>query len=376
MLERDKKIPIEELIDKLKNITFHPKLGSIADKNQRTKQLIPVIVKTLKNSSNQFLLDEGCDSVWFGRQVDELKMDMATETVREFSSLQKFINHELIEKQFITNDSLAYTIVEIADNLDSLVALWSVGEKPTGSGDPFALRRYAHAVIFDLTQTQPFENIFLPLKNIIKEALDILSAKDSNDNSLQGKSQNLMLEQIVSFILERLRISFKDEVPLPQDYIEAVLAREEAQECNINLLYLHATDLAEEISNKNPLAEIFYRLHPILHAAASDFPSFSLPPSPDRLETTEERNLHARTQSLADGAWQNLTFQAKLQTLGNLKDAIDPFFERVLVMHKDEKIRLNRLRLLYSIYKRFLELADFTKIHHKDKQEKHSPKQP
>ena len=375
MLQRDKKTPPQELIDRLKNITFHPNLGTIADKNQRTKQLIPIILEALKNNNDRFSLDKRCDSVWFERQVDELKLDLATETVREFPSLHKVIGRELIGSEIEPKILPAHAIVDIADNIDSLVALWGAGEKPTGSGDPFALRRQALAVIFPLAISRPLGNIHLPLEGIIKEALGALFFKDPTDNTLFTIVKDSRLMEIVSFMLERLRVFLKDHEQFPHDCIEAVLTHKEAQECNIYLLYHRTFYLAAEKRSGRPLAEIFHRLHAILRAAPYDLSSLSSPPSPNLFSTTEEKNLYARTQSLADKAWQNLTFREKLQKLGSLKDAIDPFFEHVLVMHKDERIRQNRLSLLYSIYERFWELADFTEIHHKDKQQKHTQQQ-
>ena len=361
MLERDKQTPIKEFIDKLHNITFHPKLGTIADKNQRTKQLIPIIIKELKNNNNHFFLGKEYNCAWFEQQVDRLKMDLATETVREFPSLHKLIGKELTEGMISTANLLTETIIEIADNIDTLVSLWSVGEKPTGSGDPFALRRYALFIIFILNKEYIIKNSSLSLKNIIKGMLNILSVKNIE--------KELMLMDIVNFMLERFPDFIRFHGLVLPDCIEAMLAHDDAQECNINLLCRHTIALAEETNNHNPLAEIFYRLHAILRSSLSD--DLSTPPSPDLFSEAEEKNLHARTQQpLADDAWQNLTFQEKLKTLGSLKDVVDPFFDHVLVMHDDEKIRENRLRLLYSIYRRFLELADFTKIHHKDKQQK------
>ncbi len=374
MWERDKKTPIEEFINKLQNIIFHPKLKTIADKNQRTKRLIPVIVETLKNNNDDPALDSEYDPALFERQVDELNFGLATETVREFPSLQKSISRELIDNKFKSSASISRAIVgianaadiaDIADNIDTLVSLWSVGEKPTGSGDPFALRRYALGTIFAL------KNISLPLKGVFESTLEILSTQHVDDSPFYGESRELLLKEIVSFILERLRVFIKDHEQLPHDCIEAVLTHDNAQECNIHQIYYHTIKLAKEIDNNNPLAEIFYRLHAILRPYSDDFSSFTSPPSPDLFSATEERNLHARThQLLAESAWQNLTFTQKLQTLGSLKDAVDPFFDHVLVIDKHENIRQNRLRLLYSIYRRFLELADFTKIHHKDKQQK------
>ena len=381
MWERDKKIPVKKFIGKLSNITFHPKLGTIADKNERTKKLIPVIFKTLENNNCNYSTKKEYDAAGSEEQVDELKFDLSTETVREFPSLHKLIGKELTVKNFDPHLFQEHGIIEIADNIDTLVSLWSAGEKPTGSGDPFALRRYALTVISHLGRKYCFRHASLPLKNIFKDALGMLSIKNLDDSSLPKYSWNLMLEEIISFMLERLRVYFKDHEQLPHDCIEAVLAHGDAQECNINMLYLNAINIAKEIKSNNPLSEIFTRLHAILRPYSDDFSPLSSSHSPDLFTTVEEKNLHARTQSLADEAWQKLTFQAKLQTLGSLKDVVDSFFDNVLVMHKNANIRQNRLRLLYSIYKRFWELADFTKIHHKDKQlktkqEKNKQQQP
>ena len=370
MWERDKQTPIKELIDKLQNITFHPKLGTIANKNRRTKKLFPVIFETIRINNGEFHFDKGCTSAWFEKQIDMLKFDLATETAREFPSLQKFIGQELRADTFYPDVFFTHAIVELADNIDTLASLWSVGEKPTGSGDPFALRRYALVVINDFVKNFRFKDISIPLKNIIKSVLNTFPEKHW-DNCSSFYPQEAVSIEIVDFMLERLRVFIKDREQLPHDCIEAVLTHDNAQECNIHQIYYHTIELAKEIDNNNPLAEIFYRLHAILRPYSDDLSSFTSPPSPDLFSAAEEKNLHARIQQpLAESTWQKLTFQEKLQTLGSLKDVIDPFFDHVLVIDKHENIRQNRLRLLYSIYKRFLELADFTKIHHKDKQQK------
>ena len=461
MLERDIEKPIDKHIENLQHIIFHPRLGTIADKNERASKLIPIIFKELKTYNKKFDIEE-YDSAWWEKRVNSLKLDLATETVKEFPSLHKSIGNYLLDINDPTLKILidAYTIIiDIADNIDSLVSLWSVEAKPTGSGDPFALRRYAldvisclarkdvleemallveeKALLLEETSLPPEEisillgktpppleemsllaeetspppeeisipldemfrpleeislslkGISLPLRNIFEYALDILFVKDTDKNFFAEKPKSLILDELIEFMLERLRIFIKDREQLPHDYIEAVLAHEAAKKCkkcNIYLLYNHAKALSQErdynnlLNNSlnNPLAEIFTRLHAIMRSSPYDIKTLSSSPDPTLFKTTEEKNLHARIQHARiqpNNTWQKLDFQEKLQVLGKLKDAIDPFFNDVLVMHREKNIRLNRLRLLDSIYRRFLELADFTKIHHKDKQKKQSQKQ-
>ena len=177
MLERDMKIPNAEHIKRLEHITFHPKLGSIADKNARVKKLLPIIINELKKHKGNLGIAEHYDYTKFAEKVDENTMSLATETVREFPKLQPIINITLQVKddeyeEYEKNYEVYYArITRIANAIDSLVSLWLAGERATGSGDPFFLRRYALEIINCIIDNKRPENsYYLPLSVIFTEA--------------------------------------------------------------------------------------------------------------------------------------------------------------------------------------------------------------
>lgn len=406
MLERDKRIPIAEHIKKLEEITFHPKLGSIADKNSRVKKLIPIIISELEKHNDNFSISKDCNQAWFAKEVDQQKMGLATETVREFPKLQEIISEGLKPRNIFDVFIIpSINITELADAVDSLITLWFVGERASGSSDPFALRRYATTIINNLIKPRAVGKIdngnnnescvkessgyYLPLSIIFDEILNITIDQGIHLNTnTNDVSRYYLAPEPIPFITTRIyqwmRYNYED---VRVDCIEAILIKPlNIEDCNILKMIERIKTLSGEMDKNNNLAEIYNRLQAILssdleegepflldaesyqegklvdHIEAKDLPNEKL------FEKPEEKALFAFAKDIImEGkAWDELSYQKKLESLANLKSLLDAFFDKVMVNVEDKKIRHNRVILLYRIFRRFGELANFSKIHHKD----------
>lgn len=382
MFERDNKIPISEHIKKLEHITFHPKLGSIAAKNSRVKKLVSITIEELKKHNSKLCIRKERDHIWFSKLVDIKKSDLATETIREFPNLQgkimgkkKLENFDgpyaLDEDLNFLSDTVENRVSRLADNVDSLVSLWLVGERATGSGDPFFLRRYAFDILNDIMFSySPEDNYSLPLRSIFAEAVQIV-----------GEQKNLETQNdfinIILFMLERMRQWVSDKYKdIRADCIEAIIydygvGNQTDKDCNILKILNYIKILNGEMNKNNHLSEIFYRLQAILPVSKNMYLKYQAPDE-SLFEKPEEKALFACSKDIImeSDTWRALSFKQKLESLASLKDVLDTFFDKVMVNAEDEAVRENRLNLLYGIYRRFGELANFRKIHHKDTQQK------
>ncbi len=390
MLERDKKIPNSEHIKRLEHITFHPKLGSIADKNSRVKKLMPIIFDEIQKHNNNINISKKYNSAFAEKEVDKNTMSLATETVREFPKLQSIINNSLEPQEHYDDDESYHArITNLADTIDSLVSLWLAGERASGSGDPFFLRRYAFSVINIVTFNNNLKySYYLPLSIIFAEAKkNIYNQAASISENIDELSGLDNPPEPIRFMLTRLhQWLIHNHKKIRVDCIEAILTEVSIVEnCNILEMLERIKILNGEMDKNNHLAEIFRRLQAML---SSDLklgflvldPNAEVKklPEPELFEKPEEKALFAVAEDIIveGSAWSQLSYQQKLESLAELKSPLDAFFDKVMVNVEDKKIRDNRVILLYRIFRRFGELANFDKIHHKDLVQKSRQKSP
>ena len=320
-------------IEGLKEIVFMDGLGSLYDKVKREEEIGEYLAKNYN-----------IDSKKVKKAINLAKADLLTEMVYEFTELQGIMGYYYALKEGVEEDiAIAIkeqysdkvsnnisAIVNITRNLDNILSLFSIGKKPKGNKDPFALRRSANHIIK------------IALKNNIP--LDI--EKITNDLS---KKYKINPKEIKEFIFERL-YKFYNVNP---SVIRAVLNTGETNLLNIDKKIKLLNQIVES-SDYKELTKTFKRVANIV----KDFDLNSINIDETLFEKEEEKVLYNELKKVKEIK----DLEKKLDFLISLKPLIDKFFDNVMVNVEDEKIKHNRKSLIASIYKEFLDIADIKEI--------------
>lgn len=350
---QDKKKPLKDYLSQLQHIVYHNKLGTQSERSERVKMIASLIVKNLNQSK---LLD----AVLLASDLS--KADLSTNMVGEFPELQGImgryyaLNEKISEevafaiedhyKPRFSGDTLPRNsvgdIVAIADKIETLIGLFSIGEKPTGDKDPFALRRQVIGIIRILTE----KNIGLNLNTTISDSIKATKLAESKD--------------LNSFIYDRISNFFKDQGYAALD-IEAVLAIDSGLISEIPKR-LNAIKEFSQLPESKDLASANKRVGNILKKA--DFKS-ALKIDPALLKDIAEVNLY-KTLDLVDAEARKEylanNYSSSLKLLCKLKNPIDQFFNDVMVNVEDESLKMNRLALLEKLYSAMNLVADLSKL--------------
>lgn len=355
--EEDKKIALADRVDKLKTIVFQEGLGTLYDKTQRINKLAVLIAERL-GADQAMVLDTS-------RAAVLAKADLVTAMVNEFTELQGIMGREYAllsgEKPSVATavyehylprfagdalpESLAGRAISIADKIDNIVATFSRGLIPTGSQDPYALRRQALGIVNTIIAAQ----YNLSLTEIVAEAAKLLGISDSDSDKL--------LNEIYEFFRLRIKNVLSDE-EIRYDVIDAVMA------AGIDDLYdtvLRARAVTGVIGSDHirKAIQAFTRAGNLAKNASSSTIN------PDLLSQEAERALYQEYINTKQAVSEFLDikdYSAVLKALSELAEPIDKFFDAVMVMDKDEAIRNNRLALLKSITQTALSVADLSKL--------------
>ena len=350
---QDKKKPLKDYLSQLQHIVYHNKLGTQSERSERVKMIASLIVKNLNQSK---LLD----AVLLASDLS--KADLSTNMVGEFPELQGImgryyaLNEKISEevafaiedhyKPRFSGDTLPRNpvgdIVAIADKIETLIGLFSIGEKPTGDKDPFALRRQVIGIIRILTE----KNIRLNLNTTISDSIKATKLAESKD--------------LNSFIYDRISNFFKDQGYAALD-IDAVLAIDSGLISEIPKR-LNAIKEFSQLPESKDLASANKRVGNILKKA--DFKSV-LKIDPALLKDIAEVNLY-KTLDLVDAEARKEylanNYSSSLKLLCKLKNPIDQFFNDVMVNVEDESLKMNRLALLEKLYSAMNLVADLSKL--------------
>jgi glycyl-tRNA synthetase beta chain len=367
--DEDRKVKLEERGKKLTGVTFHQKLGTMAQKQERIKKLAAFIAAQL--DPGQDALRQVCD-----RAAALSKADLLTGIVGEFPELQGIMGGEYalhdgestavaqaIREQYLPKaiegelpKTLAGQILSLADRLVSIAAFFHVGFVPTGSEDPFALRRHATAIVRIVLEG----NLRLNLRTCIDHAMDIV-AKDGFKGA-PGSEREARL-RITEFIFERVRHYGRIVYALRDDVIESVL--KPAHDNAIDLVDLVQKMKALEAVTKkpefDPLIVGFKRAHRLVEKEQWE----QGPVEEARFQHPSESALHKAVGKERDKIASALVvgeYSKALDSLVGLKPGIDAFFEAVMVNAEDKAVRSNRLSLLKEVDGLFMSFADFSQI--------------
>ncbi|MBM4145985.1 MAG: glycine--tRNA ligase subunit beta [Nitrospira sp.] len=353
--DEDRKKPLSERIEELKKVTFQENLGSIYEKTERMASIAEFLAERLFPAAKKNLVR----AAWLA------KTDLITGVVREFPELQGIMGKyyavhdgeqrevaEALEEQYLPAHSggrLPQTdvgaLLSIIDKIDNISAFFSVGLTPTGSEDPFALRRQALGIIAILLQ----KGYGLPLDMLAEKALQTVSG---------GKDLQEVKEKILQFFENRLEIVFSD-LGYGSDIVQSILSLSSSVQLREISERLDALRKFKDDMAYNDFLAAVKRVNNII-------PKTEVPELKADLLTEEaERQLRDKLDSVCHDLPDILNdrkYYDAIILLSSLTDSINNFFDKVLVMDKNEEIKMNRLSLLNEIWRTVSTIADFSKL--------------
>ncbi len=354
--DEDCKTPLYANCEALRKVTYQQQLGSVFDKCERVAKLCAVIAKNL-----------GVNSANAVRAAELSKCDLMTRMVGEFPELQGVMGRyyasigpqpespdvaqaldEFYAPRF-AGDAIASgetaRILAVAERLDTLTGIFSIGQKPSGNKDPFALRRAA----LGLARTLIEGSMELDLKTAFIEAKKLANAHSVSEN---------FTDELYAFVCDRLRGYYTDQ-GIRSDAFEAVLALAPGTLMDFNQR-IHAVVAFAALPESQSLAAANKRIGNILKQA--DAP-IETKVDPALFESDAESRLHqtmeATTTAIAPLTTDRRYVEA-LQILAQLREPVDVFFESVMVMADDKAKRNNRLAMLSRLRNLFLQIADIS----------------
>ncbi len=380
--DTDQKHPLRERVEWLKNVTFQKDLGSYYDKTLRVQKLVSQIASILKDAGVEFRPGIAFKAALLA------KTDLTTELVKEFTELQGIVGGLYARVQHLevpaeaqnaiataiydhykpesmeaaAPRTLEGAVLSIADKADSIAGMFALGLVPSGSKDPFALRRQANGII----KTVAEHKLPLDLQMLFRDALAGYAgsaAERKFQSSVQsGEGRAHLLATITGFYRERVEFYLREALGFEYDVVRAVLAAGYDDVMDV-VARARAVTKVRTSPDFEPIAAAFKRIKNILcqaeekkarvgeqvEAGAEDA---------ERALDAKRREVAPRVQSLV----QKGNYEGALGEIASLRGVVDTFFDKVMVMAEDEKVRANRLALLQSLLKEFSTIADFSEI--------------
>ena len=336
---------LEEYVENLKGVLFHDKLGSMLAKEKRDGVVAKKIAKSLS------FADEAIDAL--DRVAHLSKADLTTKMVVEFTELQgvmgeiyaqnsgeKEIVATAIREQYLPKfagdelpKSSVGSIFSLADKIDTIAGLFAIGEIPTGSADPFALRRSAIGIINIIRNNAWKFNLSEAIETSLYEYIKDLGLTFNHEEVIQNVSD---------FFFGRIKTMLQEE-GIRYDIIDAVLIpRSEIQD-----IFAKAIELNQWFNeDRSKFVDAYNRINNLTKNV--DFTEVN----EELLKEDEEKNLYNKFVEINEKFNDSLSlenYKEAMNVLNELVPSIDAFFDNVMVMAEDEKIRQNRLALINSI---------------------------
>jgi glycyl-tRNA synthetase beta chain len=380
--ETDLKTKLEERLPKFDNIVFHEKLGTQGERIARIERLAAEIAPLV-----------GADIEKTKRAAHLAKADLLTEVVGEFPELQGLMgkyyalaqdedasvaaaSEEHYKPQGpadrVPTDPVSVAVA-LADKIDSLVGFWAIDEKPTGSKDPYALRRAALGIIRLILDN----TLRLSLKKLLIEGYDIVWEPIAERNQARQPfgNKNEALEKLVQadvaiptlldFFADRLKVQLREQ-GARHDLVDAVFALEGQDDLLMVVRRVEALGkFLDTDDGKNLLAGTKRAANILRIEEKKDGKTFDGAPDPALYGLAEEKALAKaidQVKAEANAAVAREDFAGAMSALAKLRPAVDAFFDKVKVNDDDAKVRENRLKLLNEIRAATRAVADFSKI--------------
>ena len=354
--QEDRKILLPERVPQLKGIIFQERLGTMLDKVGRLQELVAYMTEKVA----PHLIHDA------RRAAQLCKADLVTTMVKEFPNLQGVMGREYaqlsgeapvvaqaIQEHYLPrfagdrlSESLIGALVGLADRIDSICGCFGIGLIPSGSEDPYALRRLGQGTVQILLGT----GIDLPLSQPVAKSLDLFGDRLTRPRDRAAR-------EVVEFLAARLQ-AILTERGLPGDLVDAALSVDVERVPDAGKRAEALAEFRQE-ADFGELTVAFKRVINILPKG------FSKPVDPNRFVTSAERALHGEAANLRTETEHLLRagdyFRA-LQRIAAIRPIVDMFFEEVLVMVEDRDLQENRLAILQEVADLFSGIADFSKV--------------
>jgi glycyl-tRNA synthetase beta chain len=366
----DQKCRLADYLPRLAFVTYESRLGSYLEKVERVRWIARWLAEQWFNSGLPQSSVAAAD-----RAAELAKCDLATDMVREFTELQGIVGGLYAKAQEEPEEvcwaiydhyrpaglddpiprNLTGCAVAVADKLDSLVGCFAAGLIPSGSSDPFALRRAALGIVKIILERR------LPLS---LSATLAAAGKSLASHPPKIRLSAEVEKQVMEFLLERTKYIFRERLGFAYDEVNAVLSAG-ADDLVDAVKRLEALKAIRRTKNFEPLAVSFKRIRKILEKAGPALSWRASSVQAGFMRDEAERQLHAAAGEVARRAEELKRagkYREALQEIADLRPAVDRFFDEVLVMAPEEDVRKNRLTLLAGLLSQFSTIADFSEI--------------
>jgi glycyl-tRNA synthetase beta chain len=383
--ETDQKIPLRQRVDMLKAVTFQKDLGSYFDKTMRVQKLGSLISEALRSAGSPVRPGVVHKAALLA------KTDLTTELVKEFTELQGIVGGLYAKAQQLDpilpaataeaigdaiydqykpesmDDSVPRSVegavLAITDKADSIAGMFALGLQPTGSKDPFALRRAANGIVKIVAE----HKLPLPVGKLFSDARAEYAGSEAEKRFVKDFSFD---QAVASFMRERLEFYLRDARGFAYDVVNAVLAAgsDDVVDAIQRAEALTNTRKSDQTKDLEAVCISFKRIKNILKQAEER--KISIPERPD--EGLMGKMGSAETDLWLNGAvnlwaqyevWrEDGAYDLAISHTASLRPMLDRFFDEVMVMTDDENVRANRLALLQKLYRDFSTIADFSEI--------------
>jgi glycyl-tRNA synthetase beta chain len=377
--QTDQKHPLRERVSWLKNVTFQKDLGSYFDKTLRVQRLCSWLCEEVRQNGIQ--VRPGV----VHKAACLAKADLTTDLVKEFTELQGIVGGLYAAVQTLdrgmadpTRQLIAQTIYDqykpqsaedsvpravegavlsIADKAETISGMFALGLQPTGSKDPFALRRQANGVVRTIAE----HNLPIGIAQLFT-----LARETYRESAAERKfSHEIKYEDAIrAFFRERLEFYLRDHLGYKYDVVNAVLAAG-ADDVVDTVARAEAVSKVRGSADFDSISVASKRIKNILRQANEAGKRIGSTPDPKAYSEKAEMDLGARIPeiaSAAEGFRQARDYSRALAEISKIRPAVDAFFDKVMVMVEDEELRANRLALLRTMLKEFSTIADFSEI--------------
>lgn len=348
-VNEDSQKPLISYVDDLKGMTFQKDFGSLYDKTQRIIKLSEYISKKLN-----------VDSYSVERTALLCKADLVTKLVFEFTELQGYIGSDyalrsgeseevatgIKEHYYPLNaeselaESIEGQIVGIADKIDTVCAIFASGAKISGSQDPLGVRRATFGILKTVIQ----KNLKADISELIGQAIKLLPVESEDENKLYSNIKEFFEQRLIVLLSDKYR----------RDVLEACISSKDVLSDLTD--FIQRVEITENILNNSEFSKFDEGIKRVIRIIKneSDFSEVN----PELLSLNEEKNLYNAVKSIDE---QNVSYEELQKKLFGLVPFITAFFDKVLVMDENEKIKQNRLNLLNLTKSKFDKIADFGK---------------
>ena len=349
-VQEDTQKPLEAYLEDLKGVTFQKGFGSVYDKTQRIITLSKTIANALK-----------VDSKDVERTALLCKADLVTKLVFEFTELQGYIGADyalrsgeskavsegIMEHYFPLNaesdvaQNIEGQIVGIADKIDTVVTVFADGKKISGSQDPLGVRRATLGVL----KTILSKNLDVNVSALIEQAIKLLPVRVEDENKLFNNIKDFFEQRLIIFLSDKYK----------HDVLEACISEKDVLS---NLKdFIARLNVVTDIIQKDSYAQFHEAINRIIRIIKNEKNFATVDSSLFVLDA--EKSLWNAVKDIDENA---LTYAQLEEALIKSTPYVSEFFDKVLVMDKDEKVKQNRINLLNTIKQKYAKIADFSKI--------------